>query len=199
MFFHNNTMPLHKATKMLYFPKSHDNAQKFFVPSRPTHAKRWTLTYGLDMCVPRLVIRCAKYAPLPDVDVAPPSSSPPPSPTSSPPRPKRPRPRPLSFPPFPTFKANSSLSVPTLKPYGPGSYVRTPLSARNPGFESFRDDHGIKFTAKRHPVAALLIRMRLLEDVDAEQLKLRNRVGKFVKRKGLGLKKWAKKGWRKKE
>jgi hypothetical protein len=41
--------------------------------------------------------------------------------------------------------------------------------------------------------------LRLLDDEDAERLKLRDRVGEFMKRRRYGLKKWAKKGWRKKE
>jgi hypothetical protein len=40
------------------------------------------------------------------------------------------------------------------------------------------------------------MRWRLLEDEDAERVKISDRVGQFFKNKGDGMKSWVKKGWR---
>lgn len=58
----------------------------------------------------------------------------------------------------------------------------TPTHTRTPGFESFRDDHGIVFEKKRNVVKRVLVMLRLMGDGDSRREEgLRGIVGRWWK------------------
>ncbi|KAF1917146.1 hypothetical protein BDU57DRAFT_595614 [Ampelomyces quisqualis] len=65
--------------------------------------------------------------------------------------------------PCPTALSHCNSSTLSL---GPAAYVYTPTKTRTPGFESFRDDHGIVFKKKRNLLRRMLVALRVLGDED---------------------------------
>jgi len=74
---------------------------------------------------------------------------------------------------------------------GPSGYHYAPLSSRSIGYESLRDDHGIRFK-KRFSFAAMALHWHLLVDEDAAPNRLRERVVKSAGRKRDKVKNWFK-------
>jgi hypothetical protein len=104
---------------------------------------------------------------------------------------------PLERPHIPTSRSLPdilSLSTPSLLSAGPAGYYYTPTSSRAPGFESFRDDHGIVYQAHRRPFVALLVRLKGRPDQYAkrtdESVTFRNKIVGSLKRKKDRVKGW---------
>jgi hypothetical protein len=82
--------------------------------------------------------------------------------------------------PAPLFLSNKEPSLPL--PAGPRGWIYTPLSTRSPAFESFRDDHGVRF--KQHlSMRDLLLGFKwyLLFDEDALPCRIKYRCRAYLK------------------